>query len=149
MISGRGGLMHTGGNERLTQPYIGRIFSGDRDNGSRPITLILQGTNFQIKVWEALLKIPMGSVVPYQDLAAKVCSARAARAVGSAIGRNPIAFLIPCHRVIRKAGGIGGYHWGSTRKKSHTGVGGSPRAKHFLSFVRNKHLHPLRFPSGC
>ncbi len=105
-------------NERLTQPYIGRIFSGDRDNGSRPITLILQGTNFQIKVWEALLKIPMGSVVPYQDLAAKVCSARAARAVGSAIGRNPIAFLIPCHRVIRKAGGIGGYHWGSTRKKA-------------------------------
>ncbi len=105
-------------NPRLTQPYIRRIFGGEKQNGHRPITLHLQGTNFQIKVWEALLRIPMGSVVPYEDLAAKVCSARAARAVGSAVGRNPIAFLIPCHRVIRKAGGIGGYHWGAARKKA-------------------------------
>jgi AraC family transcriptional regulator of adaptative response/methylated-DNA-[protein]-cysteine methyltransferase len=103
---------------RLTQPYIGRIFGGDKRNGNRPITLMLQGTNFQIKVWEALLKIPMGSVVPYEDLAISVCSARAARAVGGAVGKNPIAFLIPCHRVIRKAGGIGGYHWGTVRKKA-------------------------------
>jgi AraC family transcriptional regulator of adaptative response/methylated-DNA-[protein]-cysteine methyltransferase len=69
-------------------------------------------------VWEALLKIPMGSVVPYEDLAVSVCSARAARAVGSAVGKNPIAYLIPCHRVIRKAGGIGGYHWGAARKRA-------------------------------
>jgi AraC family transcriptional regulator of adaptative response/methylated-DNA-[protein]-cysteine methyltransferase len=55
-------------------------------------------------------------VVPYQDLAVSVCSAKASRAVGSAVGRNPIAFLIPCHRVIRKAGGLGGYHWGTARK---------------------------------
>ena len=105
-------------NPRLTQPYISRIFGGERRNGNRPITLLLQGTNFQIKVWEALLKIPMGSVVPYEDLAARVCSERAARAVGGAVGKNPIAFLIPCHRVIRKAGGIGGYHWGMARKKA-------------------------------
>lgn len=105
-------------NSRLTQPYINRIFGDEKQNGQRPITLLLQGTNFQIKVWEALLKIPMGSVVPYQDLAIKVCSARAARAVGSAVGANPIAFLIPCHRVIRKAGGMGGYHWGTARKKA-------------------------------
>jgi AraC family transcriptional regulator of adaptative response/methylated-DNA-[protein]-cysteine methyltransferase len=103
---------------RLTQPYMGRIFGGDKRNGNRPITLVLQGTNFQIKVWEALLKIPMGSVIPYEDLAISVCSARAARAVGGAVGKNPIAFLIPCHRVIRKAGGIGGYHWGTARKKA-------------------------------
>ena len=103
---------------RLTQPYISRIFGGEKGNGARPITLVLQGTNFQIKVWEALLKIPMGSVVPYEELATKVCSVRAARAVGSAVGKNPIAFLIPCHRVIRKAGGIGGYHWGTARKKA-------------------------------
>ena len=105
-------------NPRLTQPYISRIFGGEKRNGNRPITLVLHGTNFQIKVWEALLKIPMGSVIPYEDLATRVCSARAARAVGGAVGKNPIAFLIPCHRVIRKAGGIGGYHWGAARKKA-------------------------------
>lgn len=105
-------------NPRRTQPYIDRIFSGKNHNGNRPITLVLQGTNFQVKVWEALLKIPMGSVVPYEVLATKVCSPQAARAVGGALGKNPIAFLIPCHRVIRKAGGIGGYHWGAARKKA-------------------------------
>jgi len=105
-------------NPRLTQPYISGIFGEEKRNGDRPITLVLQGTNFQIKVWEALLKIPMGSVIPYEDLANRVCSARAARAVGSAVGKNPIAFLIPCHRVIRKAGGIGGYHWGPARKRA-------------------------------
>ena len=105
-------------NARLTEPYIRRIFGAEKQNGHRPITLVLHGTNFQIKVWEALLRIPMGSVVPYEDLAITVCSARAARAVGGAVGKNPIAFLIPCHRVIRKAGGIGGYHWGAARKRA-------------------------------
>ena len=105
-------------NTQLTLPYIRRIFGGEKGNGNLPITLVLQGTNFQIKVWEALLRIPMGSVVPYEDLATAVCSARAARAVGSAVAKNPIAFLIPCHRVIRKAGGIGGYHWGAARKRA-------------------------------
>jgi AraC family transcriptional regulator of adaptative response/methylated-DNA-[protein]-cysteine methyltransferase len=105
-------------NARLTKAFISRIFGGNKQNGSRPITLVLQGTNFQIKVWEALLKIPMGSVVPYEDLAVAVCTAQSARAVGSAVGKNPIAFLIPCHRVIRKEGGIGGYHWGTARKKA-------------------------------
>ena len=109
---------HWEANPKVTHPYIRRIFGTEKGNGSRPITLVLRGTNFQVKVWEALLKIPMGSVVPYEDLAARVCSARAARAVGGAVGRNPIAFLIPCHRIIRKAGGIGGYHWGAARKKA-------------------------------
>jgi AraC family transcriptional regulator, regulatory protein of adaptative response / methylated-DNA-[protein]-cysteine methyltransferase len=105
-------------NSTLTRPYIKRIFGGEKPNGHRPLTLVLHGTNFQIKVWEALLRIPAGAVVPYEDLASAVCSAKAARAVGSAVGRNPIAFLIPCHRVIRKAGGIGGYHWGAARKRA-------------------------------
>ncbi len=105
-------------NARITQPYISRIFGSEKSSGGRPLTLVLRGTNFQIKVWEALLRIPMGSVVPYEDLASTVCSARAARAVGGAVGKNPIAFLIPCHRVVRKAGGIGGYHWGAARKKA-------------------------------
>jgi AraC family transcriptional regulator of adaptative response/methylated-DNA-[protein]-cysteine methyltransferase len=105
-------------NSKLTEPYIRRIFSARRQNGNRPVTLLVRGTNFQIKVWEALLRIPMGSVVAYEALASSVCSSRAARAVGAAVGQNPIAFLIPCHRVIRKAGGIGGYHWGTARKKA-------------------------------
>ena len=103
---------------RLTAPFIRRIFAARNHQGPQPITLHLQGTNFQIKVWEALLRIPMGSVVPYQALANRVCSARAARAVGGAVGKNPVAFLIPCHRVVRKAGAVGGYHWGAARKKA-------------------------------
>ena len=119
MIFGAAGRRRTGKRTRgLLSPYIHRIFGGEKRNGNRPLTLLLQGTNFQVKVWEALLKIPMGSVVRYEDLATEVCSARAARAVGGAVGKNPIAFLIPCHRVIRKAGGIGGYHWGLSRKKA-------------------------------
>jgi AraC family transcriptional regulator of adaptative response/methylated-DNA-[protein]-cysteine methyltransferase len=117
-FQGRWPEAHWDENARFTQPYISRIFGGEKRNGNRPITLVLHGTNFQVKVWEALLKIPMGSVVPYEDLAVSVCSARAARAVGSAVGKNPIAYLIPCHRVIRKAGGIGGYHWGAARKRA-------------------------------
>lgn len=105
-------------NPRLTGSYVRRIFGSRKPDGGQPMTLVLHGTNFQIKVWEALLKVPMGSVIPYQELAGRVCSARAARAVGSAVARNPIAFLIPCHRVIRKAGAIGEYHWGAARKKA-------------------------------
>ena len=105
-------------NARLTAPYLDRIFGPANGDGHKPITLILRGTNFQVKVWEALLRIPMGSVASYEQLAACVCSTRAARAVGAAIGKNPIAFLIPCHRAIHKAGVIGNYHWGSARKKA-------------------------------
>jgi AraC family transcriptional regulator, regulatory protein of adaptative response / methylated-DNA-[protein]-cysteine methyltransferase len=105
-------------NPAATQPYVHRIFGRNKRNTERPIPLLLKGTEFQIKVWEALLKIPMGSVMPYEDVAVKVCSARAVRAVANAVGKNPVAFLIPCHRVIRKAGGIGGYHWGAARKKA-------------------------------
>jgi AraC family transcriptional regulator of adaptative response/methylated-DNA-[protein]-cysteine methyltransferase len=105
-------------NSRLTQPYISRIFDGERKNGGQPLTLVLRGTNFQVKVWEALLKVPMGSVTSYEDLAVSLGKAGAARAVGGAVGKNPIAFLIPCHRVIRKVGAIGDYHWGAARKKA-------------------------------
>jgi AraC family transcriptional regulator of adaptative response/methylated-DNA-[protein]-cysteine methyltransferase len=76
------------------------------------------GTNFQIKVWEALLRIPPGAVISYEDLARRVGKPSAARAVGSAVGRNPISFLIPCHRAIRKMGITGDYHWGAARKKA-------------------------------
>ncbi len=80
--------------------------------------LDLQGTNFQLKVWQALLEIPPGAVVAYEKLAARVGKPRATRAVATAVGQNPIAFLIPCHRVIRKVGAIGNYRGGVTRKRA-------------------------------
>lgn len=85
------------------------------------IKLHLKGTPFQIKVWETLLKIPMGEISTYTGIAEKLNNPKASRAVGSAIARNPVAFLIPCHRVIRATGEFGQYHWGSTRKTAMIG----------------------------
>ncbi|MER5170924.1 bifunctional helix-turn-helix domain-containing protein/methylated-DNA--[protein]-cysteine S-methyltransferase [Thioclava kandeliae] len=81
------------------------------------VSLTLTGGAFQIKVWEALLQIPEGAVSTYQDIATAIGSPKATRAVGTAIGKNPIAALIPCHRALRKSGGLGGYHWGLTTKR--------------------------------
>jgi AraC family transcriptional regulator of adaptative response/methylated-DNA-[protein]-cysteine methyltransferase len=105
-----------------TAPLAARIFSaqspaGDRQTDS-PLKLHLRGTNFQIKVWEALLNIPIGAVTTYEQIAAKIGSPHAFRAVGTAVGHNPIAVLIPCHRVIRKNGEFGNYLYGSARKKA-------------------------------
>jgi len=85
------------------------------------IKLHLKGTDFQLKVWEALLKIPMGGLSTYSSIAQKIDSPLANRAVGSAVGDNPVAFLIPCHRVIKSTGEFGQYHWGSTRKSAIIG----------------------------
>jgi AraC family transcriptional regulator, regulatory protein of adaptative response / methylated-DNA-[protein]-cysteine methyltransferase len=95
---------------------MGRIFAGASD-AQAPLTLYLRGTNFQVKVWEALLSIPPGKLATYEDVARKIGDPAATRAVGSAVGRNPVAYLIPCHRVIRKTGELGGYHWGLGRKR--------------------------------
>ncbi len=80
--------------------------------------LHLIGAPFQIKVWEALLAIPSGHVTTYSDIAARIGSPRAVRAVGTAVGRNPVSWLIPCHRALRKSGGLGGYHWGLPVKRA-------------------------------
>lgn len=96
------------------------IFTQDWKNLSG-IKLHLKGTAFQLKVWEALLKIPMGQLTTYTDIAESVGNEKASRAVGSAIGDNPVAFLIPCHRVIKSTGVFGQYHWGSTRKTAMIG----------------------------
>jgi AraC family transcriptional regulator of adaptative response/methylated-DNA-[protein]-cysteine methyltransferase len=96
------------------------IFTQDWKNLSK-IKLHLKGTPFQIKVWEALLKIPMGDVSTYSGIADHLNNPKASRAVGSAIGDNPVAFLIPCHRVIRSTGEFGQYHWGSIRKTAMIG----------------------------
>jgi len=101
-----------------TRSYSEVIFNARKRNGADGVKLLLMGTNFQIKVWEALLRIPAGSVVCYEDLARRIGKPSAARAVGSAVGRNPISFLIPCHRAIRKMGITGDYHWGALRKKA-------------------------------
>ena len=85
------------------------------------IKLHLKGTDFQLKVWEMLLKIPMGSLTTYGDIAAILDNPKASRAVGTAVGDNPVAFLIPCHRVIRSSGELGGYHWGLARKAAMLG----------------------------
>jgi len=79
------------------------------------------GTDFEVRVWETLLNIPMGRATTYSDIAAKICIPKAARAVGAAVGKNPIAFVVPCHRVIGKSGDLTGYHWGLTRKRAMLG----------------------------
>jgi AraC family transcriptional regulator of adaptative response/methylated-DNA-[protein]-cysteine methyltransferase len=110
-------------DRRATASIVARIFS-DLVADSRfkpllsPLSLHLRGTNFQIKVWEALLNIPVGAAATYEQIAAQIGKPNAWRAVGAAVGHNPIAYLIPCHRVIRKTGEFGNYRYGSARKKA-------------------------------
>lgn len=86
-----------------------------------PVIFHLKGTHFQLDVWQALLSIPMGRLMTYGEIAARIGKPAASRAVGTAIGSNPVAFLIPCHRVVRASGNLGGYMWGETRKKALIG----------------------------
>jgi AraC family transcriptional regulator of adaptative response/methylated-DNA-[protein]-cysteine methyltransferase len=102
----------------LTRPVVQQAFAAFGGGSPAPLHLHLRGTNFQIKVWEALLQIPSGSVSTYDEIAARIGQPGASRAVGAALGKNPVAVLIPCHRVIRKAGEFGGYQWGAARKKA-------------------------------
>ena len=99
-----------------TRSLAQRIFLTGR-HADAPLTLYLRGTNFQVKVWEALLAIPPGRVTTYEGIAKAIGEPGAGRPVGRALGGNPIAFLIPCHRVIRKDGSLGGYRWGTGRKR--------------------------------
>ena len=103
-------------NRNATLETVERIFSRDTDKGEKPLPLLLQGTNFQLKVWQALLEVPESCVVSYGYLARKIGCPGSSRAVGTALGNNPIGYLIPCHRVLRNDGAIGGYRWGSERK---------------------------------
>jgi AraC family transcriptional regulator, regulatory protein of adaptative response / methylated-DNA-[protein]-cysteine methyltransferase len=104
----------------LMQQHALYIFTHNWDK-LHQIKLHLKGTDFQLKVWEALLKIPMGQLSTYGTIAEKINNPQASRAVGTAIGSNPVAFLIPCHRVIQSTGAFGGYMWGSTRKTAIIG----------------------------
>jgi AraC family transcriptional regulator, regulatory protein of adaptative response / methylated-DNA-[protein]-cysteine methyltransferase len=104
-----------------TETIVPTIMAFNRGFSTGMLSLHLVGTNFQLKVWEALLRIPPGQMVTYEDLAGVIKTPKAARAVGSAVGRNPIPMLIPCHRVIRKVGEFGNYRYGSVRKKALLG----------------------------
>lgn len=105
-------------NAALTREVVSQIFSSAQ---IKKLHLFVRGTNFQVKVWEALLRIPSGSLTTYQDIALRIGHPKAMQAVGSAVGSNTIAYLIPCHRVIRKDGILGEYRWTSLRKKSIIG----------------------------
>ncbi len=98
-----------------------RIFDPRLWKQDRPLRVVMIGTDFEVRVWETLLKIPMGRVTTYSDIATKIHAPAAARAVGAAVGKNPIAFVVPCHRVIGKRGDLTGYHWGLTRKRAMLG----------------------------
>jgi AraC family transcriptional regulator of adaptative response/methylated-DNA-[protein]-cysteine methyltransferase len=100
----------------VTRPFVKQIFNPPEGQKTAPLHLVLSGTNFQIKVWEALIKIPMGAVVSYEDVAAHIGMPKASRAVGNAVGSNPVSFVIPCHRVIRKTAEFGNYGGGVARK---------------------------------
>lgn len=104
-----------------TETYASRIFNPSLWQEETPLKIVLIGTDFEIRVWQALLKIPMGRATTYSDIASNLGKPTAARAVGTAVGRNPISFVVPCHRVLGKTGNLCGYHWGLTRKRAILG----------------------------
>jgi AraC family transcriptional regulator of adaptative response/methylated-DNA-[protein]-cysteine methyltransferase len=118
---------------QLTKPLLDQIFGPDPQGGRQPLTLFLKGTNFQMKVWEALLRIPPGSICSYEDIAKTIGKPTAARAVGNAVGANPVAYVIPCHRVIKKTGIFGNYGSGPARKKAMIGWEAAQRYREEVS----------------
>ncbi len=104
-----------------TAPLAQRIFDKSLWRSDQPLRVTLIGTDFEVRVWETLLKIPMGYAVSYSDIAKKIESPKASRAVGAAVGKNPISFVVPCHRALGKSGALTGYHWGITRKQAMIG----------------------------
>jgi AraC family transcriptional regulator of adaptative response/methylated-DNA-[protein]-cysteine methyltransferase len=104
-----------------TASYAARVFDPERWSAQEPLRVVLIGSDFQIRVWESLLEIPLGRAVTYSDIARKIGQPTASRAVGAAVGRNPISFVVPCHRALGKSGALTGYHWGLTRKRAMLG----------------------------
>ncbi|CAD5295312.1 AraC family transcriptional regulator, regulatory protein of adaptative response / methylated-DNA-(protein)-cysteine methyltransferase [Bosea sp. 62] len=104
-----------------TAPYATRIFEPGSWSPQTPLRVVLIGTDFEVRVWETLLRIPVGCATTYGDVADHIGKPSAARAVGAAVGKNPISFVVPCHRVIGKSGALTGYHWGLTRKRAILG----------------------------
>ena len=105
----------------MTAPLAARIFDRRNWRPETPLRVVLIGTDFEIRVWETLLKVPLGRATSYSDIARRLDHPTASRAVGGAVGRNPISFVVPCHRVLGRGGGLTGYHWGLTRKRAILG----------------------------
>jgi AraC family transcriptional regulator, regulatory protein of adaptative response / methylated-DNA-[protein]-cysteine methyltransferase len=123
-------------DQQATQEISKSIFNQNILSSEKPLALLVKGTNFQIQVWRALLQVPFGTMTTYQNLAESIGRPTAARAVGNAVGKNPIAYLIPCHRVIRESGELGGYHWGIERKTAILGWEAS-RKNHTKNHTEN------------
>ncbi len=104
-----------------TAPYAARIFEPGNWTPDQPLRIVFIGSDFEIRVWETLLRIPLGKASSYSAIASHLGKPQAARAVGTAVGKNPISFVVPCHRVLAKSGGLCGYHWGLTRKRAILG----------------------------
>jgi AraC family transcriptional regulator of adaptative response/methylated-DNA-[protein]-cysteine methyltransferase len=108
-------------DDAATAPYAARVFDPAEWRSERPLRVVLIGTDFEIRIWETLLRVPLGRATTYSDVAQRIGRPSAARAVGAAVGHNPISFVVPCHRVVGKSGALTGYHWGLTRKKAILG----------------------------
>lgn len=108
-------------NSESTAALAERIFNRDCWHADQPLRVVLIGSDFEVRVWETLLRIPLGAATTYSDVAQSIGKPKAARAVGAAVGRNPISFVVPCHRVLGRSGALTGYHWGLTRKRAILG----------------------------
>jgi AraC family transcriptional regulator of adaptative response/methylated-DNA-[protein]-cysteine methyltransferase len=104
-----------------TAPYAARIFDRGAWSPDDPLRIVFIGTDFEVKVWETLMRIPLGKATTYSSIAQCVEKPKAARAIGAAVGKNPMSFVVPCHRVLGKNGDLTGYHWGLTRKRAILG----------------------------
>lgn len=108
-------------DQATTAPLAQRVFDPNLWQQDQPLRVVLIGTDFEVRVWETLLKIPMGCATTYSSIAETINNPKASRAVGAAVGKNPVSFVVPCHRVLGKSGALTGYHWGITRKQAMLG----------------------------
>ncbi|MBD8066459.1 bifunctional helix-turn-helix domain-containing protein/methylated-DNA--[protein]-cysteine S-methyltransferase [Devosia sp. PTR5] len=108
-------------DDQRIAPLVGQIFDPGHWAADRPVRVVLIGTDFEVKVWETLLKIPVGRAATYAQVASHIGRPTASRAVGAAVGKNPISFVVPCHRVVGTSGALTGYHWGVPRKRAILG----------------------------
>jgi AraC family transcriptional regulator of adaptative response/methylated-DNA-[protein]-cysteine methyltransferase len=108
-------------DEAATAPLARRVFDPTRWQAEQPLRVVLIGTDFEVRVWQTLLRIPLGRATTYSDVAHRIGKPSACRAVGAAVGKNPISFVVPCHRVLGRSGALTGYHWGLTRKQAILG----------------------------
>ena len=120
-MRGRWPKARYGEDKERTNAIARRIFDPTLWRPERPLRVMLIGTDFEVRVWETLLGIPMGRATTYSAIAAKLGKPNASRAVGAAVGKNPVSFVVPCHRVMGKSGDLTGYHWGITRKRAMLG----------------------------